>query len=282
MQPQRVFELEMSDSDYGVFAAFVERHLGIQLPPEKRALVARRMRAVVGRSGQGSFHRWVKAALSSPSSELLSELADALTTNHTHFWREPEHLEHLRDCALPERMATNERSRDLRVWCAAAATGEEPYQLAMILRDALSASSGWKGGLLATDISEKALATARAGIYPADRLSGLPEPWLRRYVSRSADGSGVMAPALRNDITFRRLNLLGDSWPFRAPFDIIFCRNVLIYFDPPTRERTVGKLVRWLAPGGFLYVGHSESIPSQRWSLVSQGASIWKRPGGVM
>ncbi|MEZ4239836.1 MAG: protein-glutamate O-methyltransferase CheR [Myxococcota bacterium] len=271
-------ELKVDDRAFRRLASVVEQHLGIRLPDEKRPLVVRRMRSLVLSSGARDLGEWVDRHLQrAPTPALLSELADALTTNHTFFWREPDHFEHLRDHALRDRLAAKAQQRDLRVWCAAAATGEEPYQLAMILRDGVPA--GWQAGLLATDVSAKALQAARAGRYPADRLEGLPKPW-HRWVALDADGGhGTIRDELRRDVTFRRLNLVRDRWPFRAPFDIVFCRNVLIYFDPPVRDKVVGGIVSQLAVGGYLYVGHSESVPAGKWPLAGVASGVWRKVG---
>jgi chemotaxis protein methyltransferase CheR len=131
--------------------------------------------------------------------------------------------------------------------------------------------------VLATDVSAKALAFARAGRYPADRLAALPEPWRRKYVQVGSDGAGTMSATIKSDVTFRRLNLLNEPWRFRREFDVIFCRNVLIYFDPPVKDQVVSGLVRWLAPGGTLYVGHAEALPARRWPITSQGPGIWRK-----
>lgn len=270
-------ELYLSDAEFAQIASVVEAHFGISLPAEKRLLVSRRLRGPLVRAGFGDYASWARANLAgTPSAETLRLLADALTTNHTYFWREFEHFVHFRDAVLPERIAAHQSDKDLRVWCAAAATGEEPYQLAMIVRDALGTNPDWKGGVLATDLSEKALATARAGTYPADRLEGLPEAWRNKYVRLRPDGSGTMDPSLKADVTYRRLNLLQDRWNFRRPFDVIFCRNVLIYFEPPIRERVVTNLIQWLLPGGTLYVGHSEALP-RKWGLRPLGPGMWRK-----
>ncbi|MEQ1571276.1 MAG: protein-glutamate O-methyltransferase CheR [Myxococcota bacterium] len=271
-------ELSMTDAEYAAFGKVIEHHLGIRLPPEKRLLVERRMQSVVARSGCESYRAWAATHLDRPTQRLWSDLADALTTNHTFFWREPGHFEHLRDVSLPERLAARRQERDLRVWCAASATGEEPYQLAMILRDGVPAD--WRAGLLATDVSAKALDQARRGTYPADHLAALPEEWRRKYVQFDRTGAGTMSAPLKGDVTFRRLNLIRDTWPFRTQFDIVFCRNVLIYFDPPVRDRVVTGIVDLIAPGGYLYVGHAESLPAGKWPLTSVAPSVWRRGPG--
>lgn len=272
-------ELALTEADFARVSSLAERLFGISLPPDKRLLVARRLRGPVQRAGYGDFASWAAAHLREPLSPgVVSQLADVLTTNHTYFWREPEHFVNFRDHTLPERIRAHQQDRDLRVWCAASATGEEPYQIAMILRDTL-VDGRWTAGLLATDLSGKALQSARDGEYSADRLASLPKAWREKYVDVHPDGSGTMSPKLKQDITFRRLNLLHQPWRFRVRFDVIFCRNVLIYFEGPVRDRVVTGLVEWLAPGGVLYVGHAEALP-RKWPLSSLGPGIWRRVEG--
>lgn len=266
----------LSEAEFGLIAETVERHLGINLPPAKKAMVHQRLRTPLLRAGFGSWVEFTVRALREPlSPQTLGLLADALTTNHTAFWREPEHFEHFRDRVLPERIAARSREKDLRVWCAATATGEEPYQLAMILADALR-GKGWRAGLLATDVSERALGIARAGRYPPERLSRLPPAWRSAYVRFGADGAGSMEASLKADITFRRLNLL-NPWPFRHPFDVIFCRNVLIYFESDLRHRVIGRLIDQLCVGGVLYVGHTESVSRGAFPIRALANGVWQK-----
>lgn len=264
---------ELPEAAFRRIAEVVERHLGIRLPPEKRTMVEQRLRRPLERARHASWAAFAASLTEPIPVATMDLLANALTTNHTAFWREPEHFVHYRDEVLPERLEANARTRDLRVWCAAAATGEEPYQLAMIQQDAVP--SGWTAGLLATDVSERALATARAGRYAAERLARLPPAWRERYVEPDGTG-GVMAPQLRSQITFRRLNLLGP-WSFQRKFDVVFCRNVLIYFEAPVRDAIVRRLVDQLVVGGVLYVGHTENVRRDLAPIAQLATGAWRK-----
>lgn len=270
------FDAPLPEPVFRRVAAIVETRLGIRLPAEKLPMVEQRLRGPVDRGGFDGWAAFAEALKEPVSQATMDLLANALTTNHTSFWREPEHFVHYRDEVLPERIAANGRTRDLRVWCAATATGEEPYQLAMIQEDRLRGTPGWTAGLLATDISERALAVARTGRYPAERLARLPAPWRDRYVKIGPDGAGTMVPALREQITFRRLNLL-NPLPFQRPFDVIFCRNVLIYFEPDVRDDVVRRLVDALVVGGVLYVGHTENLPRHLTRYRPLATGVWQK-----
>jgi len=200
----------------------------------------------------------------------LIRCLDLLTTNHTAWKREPSHFDDLASRVLPAL-----RNRRLRLWCAAAATGEEPWTIAMTIARAIPDIAGWDAAILATDISTRALAVAKAGRYSDERISALAANERRLAIVRDGEAWSV-TPALRRMLTFARLNLMGD-WPMQGPFDVIFCRNVMIYFDQPTQERLVNRLARLLAPGGTLYVGHSESLSAITHPLRPHGAATYVR-----
>lgn len=269
--------LEISEADFQHTARLVREHFGIHLTAAKRAMVASRLFRVVRERGFDSYHSFCQAMLQNPSYETLSLVVDCISTNHTFFNREPEHLWMLRDEVLPELIAAQRRSReqDVRVWCAASSTGEEPYSLAMVLQDALGADYGsWKAGLLATDISQSALKQAETGAYPTEAVRTLPKPWQDRYFDHRPDGISVVKASLRREVTFRRFNLMNTSFPFRNPFHAIFCRNVMIYFEDDTRRALLERMASALAPGGWFFVGHAETISglTTRFRLVHPGA----------
>ena len=194
---------------------------------------------------------------------------DLMTTNHTAWKREPVHFEDLAKRVLPAI-----RGQRLRLWCAAAATGEEPWTIALTVHQAIQDLASWDVAILATDISTRALDVARKGRYSEERIAALNATERSVAVERTPDAERTwsVTPDLRRLLTFARLNLMND-WPMRGPFDVIFCRNVMIYFDQPTQERLVNRLARLLAPGGTLYVGHSESLSAITHPLRAQGAA---------
>lgn len=204
-------------------------------------------------------------------------LLNALTTNHTAWLREPAHFADLAQRVIP---AVRRRGSRLRIWCAATATGEEPGTIALTLAEALGSElPRWDIAMLCTDISTKALATARTGIYETARIAPLT-PEQRRLALDPVDGPPAtrwrIRPQLRAMLSFARLNLI-EPWPMKGPFDVIFCRNVMIYFSRETQERLVNRQAALLAPGGTLYVGHSESLSGINHPLINRGAAIYDR-----
>ncbi len=263
-------KLRMSSAQFDRLAAIVRERLGIRLPAERRSVLEGRLLKVLAAlklpSVDALFERHLKGDV---SAELLAQLVDHVTTSHTFFHREAHLLDHFEQVGLPGALDRRARERDLRVWCAAAATGQEPYELAMIILDALGLEHGsWRAGLLATDVSARALAIAREGHYTRDDGLRLPETRRRRHLKPEEDGTWRVPQRLRDEVTFRQFNLLEQVYPFKRVFDAIFCRNVLMYFDEPTREAVGEKLASVLAPGGFLYLGHTEALSRRHNRLV--------------
>jgi len=208
--------------------------------------------------------------------EELTHMVDALTTNYTQFLREKDHFEFLVGTALPGAVKGRKR---FNVWSAACATGEEPYSIAFYLNEYFPTVGAWDWNVHATDISTKALDKARQAVYPQDRLSSLPQEWWRKYFQkglREWDGHYRVKPQLRERIHFRQINLLGN-YTFPEPFEVIFCRNVMIYFDRPTQEQLVQRLAQFLIPGGYLLIGHSESLNGLNIGLRCLKPSIYQK-----
>ncbi len=224
---------------------------GLNLHQGKRALVASRLERLVRRHGFASFGNYLTFLSQRRSGEEFIEFIDTLTTNHSGFWREPEHFQFLQKNILP-----NHRTR-LRIWSAACATGEEPYTIGMCALDAGVANCH----IAASDISRGALNAAARGVYEVSKLSGLPQGWANRYFQMSVSGDSTcrLAEPVRALVNFAPLNLL-QPFSHMGIFDVIFCRNVMIYFDQPTRDSLVEHLAAQLAPGGHLFTGHSETL----------------------
>lgn len=273
--------MQITAEEFTAVAKMTEKLFGIHLPDSKRAMVSCRMYRVVREAGCANFGEFYRRNLIRPTPATLSLLINALSTNHTYFNRENSHFWMLRDQVVPELKAQLERNgqRDLRVWCAASSTGEEPYTLAMMIREGLGRDyDRWRGGLLATDISEDALKKARAGVYPTEGAQELPEPLFRKYFKPAGAGRVSVVPELRSEVTFRRFNLINKSYPFRNPFHVVFCRNVMIYFEEDTKRGVVERIYDSMAPGGWFFVGHAETISGlgTRFKQVQPG--VYRRP----
>jgi chemotaxis protein methyltransferase CheR len=253
----------ITDREFARFQELIHREAGIWLAPVKRALLvgrlAKRLRAL-GLPGYGAYYDVV----ASDDAEKVRML-DCICTNETHFFREPRHFELVAGrlaTAWREAADAGARPRRLRAWSAACSTGEEPYSLAMCLLEALP---GWDLEVLATDLSTRVLERAREAVWPIEKAREIPEPFLKAFMLRGygpQEGLMKAGPEIREVVRFARVNLVGDDLPDPGAFDLLFCRNVLIYFDRPTKARVVERLLERLAPGGHLFLGHAESLGS--------------------
>jgi chemotaxis protein methyltransferase CheR len=272
----------MRDNEFEFIRRLVYEHSRINLGPDKRELVSARLGKRLRACQLSTLEDYCDLLRADHEGNELAHLIDAISTNHTFFFREHAHFDFVRDRIVPELLARREpeRAPHLRAWSAACSSGEEPYSLAITLQQALAAARwGWR--IEATDISHRILAKARAGIYRADVVEKLPPATLKACFQRgigAQDGNYRVHPALAAGVSFQRLNLLEGDPPFAQPFHLIFCRNVMIYFDRPTQEELVQKLTRWLVPGGHLLVGHSESLTGIRHGLEGVKPAVYRRP----
>jgi chemotaxis protein methyltransferase CheR len=245
---------------------------GLDLKPGKEELVTARLRRLVCSGGFGSYRDYCRHVLRDSTGEALAAMIDALATNHTSFLREPDHFEFLQHEVIP---ALAQRD-SIELWSAACSTGEEVWTLACLFQDALPSR---RTRICASDISRKALHFASQASYSAERCQGLPAAWLSRYFTPEPGPvkSYRVAPQIRSLASFRRLNLLEDyGWP--RPFPLIFCRNVMIYFDKSTQEQVVRQLAGCLEPGGYLLVGHAESLTRVAHSLEYVRPAVYRKP----
>jgi chemotaxis protein methyltransferase CheR len=259
--PLGAFAVELQEKEFDFLRHVVMQNAGIVLGPSKRQLVQGRLVRRLRELGLKSFAQYCDYVRDSGPEELVN-LINAITTNVTSFFRENHHFEQLAKKMLPEAMRRNAQSRRIRIWSAGCSSGEEPYSIAMTVAETMPAGQRWDLKILATDIDSEMVATAANGVYADDRVNGISLERQKLWMQRGS-GDHVdmlrMKPELISLITFKPLNLLGD-WPITGPFDVIFCRNVMIYFDQPTREKLLSRFARLLAPGGYLCIGHSESI----------------------
>lgn len=266
-------EFAFSDKEFSIIRNLVKEHTGINLSDAKRELVygriARRLRALK----LNNFGQYC-ALLRDGNAEEFEQFTNAITTNLTSFFREPHHFEHLASRALPEIMEKNRASRRLRIWSAGCSTGEEVYSIAITLRETIPQIEQWNVRILATDLDSNVLAKAQSGIYDRERITGLPKQRLRRwFLAGRGDNEGKVkvAPELQSLIQFKQLNLM-QNWPMRGPFDVIFCRNVVIYFDKETQRVLFDRFAQMLDNENHLFVGHSENLlkVSNRFHLLGQ------------
>jgi len=256
--------LRLTDQEFRAIAKLVYDNFGICLTDEKRGLVLGRLQSTLHRRQMRTFSEYLALLEEDRTGSTLSELVNLISTNHTSFFRESSHFQFLQQKALPDVLERLQkmRRRDLRIWCAACSSGEEAYTIQMSIMKSLGMQYGsLDAGLLATDISAKVLQQAAQGIYSSDRISEIPSDYLQSYLQVQPDGTYHIVDRVRNEIMFRRFNLMNTVFPFK-PFQIIFCRNVMIYFDTSTRHSLLQRLYNCLEPGGYLFLGHSEAINS--------------------
>ncbi|WP_205880332.1 CheR family methyltransferase [Lichenicoccus roseus] len=263
--------------DFDAIRALMHRIAGIKLSDSKRDLVSGRLRRRLGVLGLENFSQYRLLVDSPAGDDERLQMINALTTNLTSFFREAHHFVALAE--LLDRMLATAEQRRLRIWSAACSSGEEPYSIAMVVHGALQKAGamkrGWDARILATDIDSNMVDLAAAGSYQAERADAIP-PQFERLVRRRLDGLVEMKQALRDLIAFKRLNLQ-DKWPMQGRFDVIFCRNVVIYFDKPTQRQLFDRLADLLQPDGWLFIGHSESLLGVSDRFESQGRTIYRK-----
>jgi len=277
--------LSLKASEFRQISELAYQRFGLDLKTGKEALVAARLGKRLRQKGIRSFAEYYRHVLADPTGEALVELIDSLTTNHTSFMRERAHFEFLARAAKEEFRGIPL----LEIWSAASSTGEEPYSIAMCLSEALGQRVGGRGRsfrILATDISTRVLAHAQRGVYLAERFKELPESWRRTYLLRGegdCKGSYKIKPELASRVEYQRLNLI-EPFAHRRLFHVIFCRNVMMYFDKQTQQDIVRRLSACLEPGGYLFVGHSESLTGVEHELKYVRPATYRKenPGGGM
>ena len=265
-------------NDFDRISKLVNTISGIVLNETKRMLVYSRIAPLVRAAGAKTFNEFLFDLDSDPFRS--EKVIEALTTNHTYFYREPHHYEHFANVVRPELLSRAAAGEPVRIWSAACSSGEEIYTLLMMLlgTDRLEGLRIAKSDILALgcDLAERAVTAARQAVYPADALNAIP-PALQKPWHSVENGRATIAPQLRQMVRFRCLNLL-KPWPFKSHFDVIFCRNVMIYFDGPTKEGLLLNLARQVRPGGYLYIGHSERVSGAAAELLTPvGQTVYQR-----
>ena len=272
----------LSMADFKRLGSFIHERIGIRMPDHKRGMVESRLRKRLGAVSVTNYKGYCDYLFSAEGMEReLPNFIDAVTTNKTDFFREPNHFTYLRERVLPGLAAGGRRQGELRFWSAACSKGDEPYTLAMVVSDYLEKNrSHLSFSILATDISTRVLEAARRAIYEEEDIAPVAMELRKRYLLRSRDRSLAqvrIVPELRRRVRFHRMNLMDKRYPIREMMDVIFCRNVIIYFDRETQDALVSRLCRYLAPGGHLFMGHSEVLNIGSLPLVSVAPTTYRK-----
>lgn len=265
-------EFLWTGADFDHVQKLIYQRAGISLHDGKHAMVYSRLSRRLRETGHNSFREYLRWLEATDGSE-WQEFVNALTTNLTSFFREGHHFQ-----VLAEYLRSIQSAGACRMWCSAASTGEEPYSIAMTAIEALGSNGNFS--LLASDIDSKVLQTASLGIYKSDALKGLDQARLQRFFMRGKAGNAGMAKVkqdLRAKIDFLIVNLIRNDWPFRDPFDVVFCRNVMIYFDASTQRQVLERIHKVMKPGALLFVGHAENFSDSRDLFALKGKTVYER-----
>lgn len=272
--------MELSDREFHRLVDFMHSNYGINLS-SKRVLIQGRLGNMLNERGFKSYDEYIDAVLADTSGAEVTTILNKLTTNHTFFMREPEHYTYLKEVILPYMVRQNEKTHELRIWSAGCSSGEECYTTAMLINEYFGAQKNrWDTRILATDISNSVMDKAKRGVYSEDGMSGLSSEWKKKYFSPAEEGSYEICREIKDEIIFKPFNLM-DPMPekyIRRPFDLIFCRNVMIYFDQPTKNALANRFYEVTKPGGYLYIGHAESIPRGATKFEYIKPAIYRRP----
>jgi chemotaxis protein methyltransferase CheR len=272
----------LKDREFNRFSSFIYDEVGIKMPPVKKTMLEARLQKRLKALGMKAFEEYADYVFSETGrkNELI-HLIDVVTTNKTDFFREPAHFDYLVKSAIPSLIEGRESGfkTPLKIWSAGCSTGEEPYTLTMVLSEFMTANPGFRASILATDISTEVLQKARNAIYGEDRVDTIPLQMKKKYLLRSKDRSSGLVrvvPQLRSLVQFRRLNFMED-FGLQEHMDIIFCRNVIIYFDKPTQEKLLNKFRHQLVRGGYLFLGHSETLNGLDVPLTPVASTVYRK-----
>jgi chemotaxis protein methyltransferase CheR len=280
-EPMVEGEFVFTAEDFRKIAAMLHGDAGIALPESKATLVYSRLAKRLRALGLESFRDYCALVAGASGIDERQRMLAALTTNVTRFFREPHHFDHLRDVVLPPLLDQARRGGKVRLWSAACSSGQEPYSAAMTLLSLMPDAAAHDIKILATDIDPNVVAEGQAGVYAEALLDGVPPEFRRKWTAPVGGGRVGIADEVRALVSFRQLNLIGD-WPMRGRFDVIFCRNVVIYFEETTQSRVWDRFVPLMAPGGFLYIGHSERVTGPAAArLKPEGITTYRLAAGL-
>lgn len=272
----------LSEAEFKKIASFIERNVGIKMPIEKKLMMQSRLNSRLKALKMESFKEYIDYIFSGKNTDdhELIMLIDAMTTNLTEFFREPQHFDYLRNVVLPGYAKQGRTS--VKIWSAGCSTGQEPYTLAIVLSEFIRQNSSMLRGfsVLATDVSTQVLDKASVAVYDMQAVAAIPKDIKHRYFLKSKNEINPqvrLKQDIRNHVEFMRINFMDDDFGFRDTMQVIFCRNVLIYFDKPTQERVIKKFMNYLEPGGFLFLGHSETIFGMDLPLKTVAPTVFQR-----
>lgn len=269
--------VEITDNEFTQLAKYIKDNYGINLKEEKKMLVIGRLHTVLAENNFDNFSQYYQHLISDKTGNAVNILVSKITTNHTYFMREKPHFDYLKEKALPNLM-TLVKDRDLRLWCAGCSSGEEAYTLAMIIDQFCQEKKlWWDKKILATDISDKVLNVAKKGVYQKEQIMPLPEVWKRDYLKKFDNENFIFSDKIKNEIIYRKFNLMERLFPFKKKFHVIFCRNVMIYFDMNTKNELINKFYNSLESGGYLFIGHSESLNGQSTGFKYIMPSVYRK-----
>lgn len=273
---------KISDEEFNKLKTLIYDNFGIHLTDQKKGLVYTRLHSVLQKKGFKTFSEYYNFVSADKTGKGLDELVNKISTNFTFFYREEDHFNFFIKTVLPESMekAKLRNENDLRFWCAGCASGEEPYTIIMLMMEAMGGNYNlWNSGILATDISDNALNFAKEAIYPSERLQKLPSLYRNKYFEKVTNDEYKVLDRVKKEVTFRRFNLMNTTFPFKKRFQAIFCRNVMIYFNQETRDALVGRYEQMLEPGGYLFLGHSETISHKMYSFKYVMPAVYRKEG---
>lgn len=252
--------MNITAQEFEKFSKYIRSNFGISLSNKKMTFLTSRLNSILEKSDFNTFSDYYDYVTNDKNGDSVIEMLNKITTNYTYFYREEKHFEYLKDIVLPYLIEKEKNTKDLKIWSAGCSSGEEPYTLQMIIKDALKdRQMHWDTQLLATDISTKALTKAQRGIYSNESVEKMPKNWRDKYFSKYDEENVVVKDIIKKEIIFKRFNLM-DSFPFKKKFHVIFCRNVMIYFNNETKNQLIDKFYEFTEPGGYLFIGHSESL----------------------
>jgi chemotaxis protein methyltransferase CheR len=268
---------DLTTAEFNKIRDYIKANFGISLSDEKKTLVHSRLRSTLQELKMETFSEYFEYLQRERTGDALTRFVNKITTNHTFFMRETDHFDYFRDITLPYIEETYSGQKDMRLWCAACSSGEESVTLQILMQEFFKSKGNWDTQMLATDISAQVLDRAVAGRYLTEALESLPGSWQKEYFRPLDDQFSQVSEKISSQIIYRRFNLM-DSFPFKKKFHVIFCRNVMIYFDSETRDSVVKRFFEITEPGGYLFIGHSESISNSGTGFQYLKPAVYRKP----